>query len=88
MPLNIYPDIIIHKRGTNKLNILIIELIKSTNNDAKSIQLDKLKLQAYTNQRLKYRLGAYINLSVGDNFDRSKTKIEYYKDGNKQTKEL
>jgi hypothetical protein len=84
VPINIYPDIIIHKRGTNKLNTLIIELKKSINNNAKSNKLDKLKLKAYTSQRLHYRLGAYINLSVGKNFERNKTKIEYYKDGKKQ----
>ena len=86
VPLNIYPDIIIHKRGTNKLNTLIIELKKSTNNNRKSIQLDNLKLEAYTSQKLSYRFGAYIDLSVGVNFDRKKTKIEYYKDGKKLTK--
>lgn len=83
VPLNIYPDIIIHKRGTNKFNTLIIELKKSTNDDTNSIKLDDLKLQAYTSQRLQYRLGAYINLSVGKDFDRNNTKMEYYKNGEK-----
>jgi hypothetical protein len=87
IPLNIYPDIIIHKRGTNKFNTLIIELKKSTNNDTNSIKLDNLKLEAYTSQRLQYRLGAYINLSVGKDFDKNKTEIDYYKDGNKQATE-
>lgn len=87
VPLNIYPDIIIHKRGTNKLNTLIIELKKSTNDDTNSIKLDDLKLKAYTSQRLQYRLGANITLSVGNVFDRNKTKIVYYKDGNKQATE-
>lgn len=88
VPLNIYPDIIIHRRGTNNLNTLIVELKKSTNTNRKSIKLDKLKLEAYTSQRLNYRLGAYINLSVGKDFDRRKTKIEYYVDGKINDKKM
>lgn len=66
---------------------MIIELKKSTNDDTNSIKLDDLKLKAYTSQRLQYRLGANITLSVGNVFDRNKTKIVYYKDGNKHATE-
>jgi hypothetical protein len=79
--LNIYPDIIIHKRGTNESNILVIELKKSTNFNNKSHELDRIKLKAYTSERLKYQIGAFINLSVSENFKKEQTEIEYYENG-------
>ena len=84
VPVNFYPDIIIHRRGSNDLNTLIVELKKSTNTNEKSIEFDRLKLKAYTKQGLKYRLGAYVNLSVSDGFEKDKTEITFYKKGKEQ----
>jgi len=65
---NFYPDIIIHKRNSNKHNLLIIEA-KKENRDT---SFDEEKLKAMTakdkNSRYKYRLGALVILDVADNF--------------------
>jgi len=64
---NFYPDIIVHKRGSNKFNILVIEAKKGHVIDA----LDGAKLAALTGpvvgvNHYQYQLGARINFSVGD----------------------
>lgn len=61
-----YPDIIVHKRDTNKYNMLVIEVKKSNNIDT---ELDIQKLIALTSQNTpnhyKYLLGAQITVDVG-----------------------
>src|SRR5690606_16499713 len=42
----VFPDIIIHRRGTNEHNLCIIEVKKSTSEV--SCDYDKIKLEAYT----------------------------------------
>lgn len=65
---NFYPDIIVHKRNSNKHNLLIIEAKK----DNRDTAFDEEKLKAMTatdkNSRYKYRLGALVILDVEDNF--------------------
>jgi|WetSurMetagenome_2_1015567.scaffolds.fasta_scaffold85784_1 hypothetical protein len=77
---NFFPDIIVHKRGTNCHNLLIIEAKKADTNTA----FDKDKLNAYTcvtdelGNKLKYRLGVLLVLSVDENFSRDKVEFTYY----------
>lgn len=60
----VYPDIIIHKRGTPENNLCIIEIKKSNI----SSDYDKLKLECYTSgdyrNNLIYKLGIFIEFSV------------------------
>jgi hypothetical protein len=70
-----YPDIIIHKRGTNRQNLLVIECKK--NQDEGN---DKEKLKALTineNNRINhyaYKLGAFIRFNNENNLQQ----IEYF----------
>ncbi|QGQ44756.1 hypothetical protein [Metabacillus sediminilitoris] len=59
------PDIIFHKRRTNSLNYLVVELKKSK----KDNQSDICKLKEdWMREPLNYRYGAYINIWGKDNF--------------------
>lgn len=78
---SVYPDIIIHKRGTNDRNLCIIEVKKSTSKI--SSDYDKIKLNAYTTDQygndLKYSIGLFIEFETGSpdlNY-----KIMYFKNG-------
>lgn len=63
---NFYPDIIVHKRGSNDKNILVIEAKKGTADG----DLDIKKLKALTNQEgemhYRYLLGARVILDFHD----------------------
>ncbi len=58
----IYPDLILHKRGTNTQNILAIEFKKYTNYNKKSKRNDYFKLIALTDSEseFNYKLGLFI----------------------------
>jgi len=77
----VFPDIIIHKRGTNEENLCILEVKKSTSNV--NYEYDFIKLRSYTSDRydnnLKYQLGIFIEVVI----DKKKPsfKLKYYKDG-------
>ncbi len=43
----VYPDVIIHQRGHNRDNLLIIEMKKTSNKDERARERDKLKLKKY-----------------------------------------
>lgn len=67
---SVYPDIIVHKRGENHNNLLIIEVKKSSaNKDAYNYDCEKLK--AYTDNSegnsLKYFYGVLIEIETGNN---------------------
>lgn len=63
---SVYPDIIVHRRGSNDFNILIIEIKKSNSYYGK--KYDDLKLKSYTSKEhgntLKYRLGIFIEFNI------------------------
>ena len=57
------PDIIIHKRGTNDYNLLVVE-VKREGSEADA-EDDKRKIEEYWfSDRLHYRFGATVNLKV------------------------
>lgn len=66
------PDIILHERGSNDNNILVIE-IKKCNNECKE---DFAKLSALTCNAsdYKYKIGIYINID-------NQPSYKYFKDG-------
>ncbi len=77
----VYPDIIVHKRGTNTDNYLIIEVKKSTNKIPSTF--DDLKLKAYTGNQygndLKYEYGFFINFTTG--VAKPQYQMDHYFDG-------
>lgn len=77
----VFPDIIIHKRGTNDFNLCVIEVKKSTS--SVSFNYDYLKLAAYTTDLigndLSYNLGIFICFIIDEN--NPLHEIKYYKNG-------
>lgn len=76
----VYPDIIVHKRGTNKSNLLIIECKKNNNRD---YYYDREKMKHYTTTRhnnLGYKLGVNIIFSIGNSLDLIASLV-WYKNG-------
>lgn len=61
---NVFPDIIVHKRGKRQ-NLLVIEVKKSTNGDKGDS--DKAKLNAFIDE-LGYKHGVFINFEIGTDY--------------------
>lgn len=63
---HVYPDIIVHERGINERNMLIVEVKKSSSQVTSDY--DHEKLARYTSSEygneLNYRYGAFVNLGV------------------------
>ncbi|MFA5086476.1 MAG: hypothetical protein WC468_02730 [Candidatus Paceibacterota bacterium] len=77
----VFPDIIIHKRGHNKNNYIVVEIKKKKYADKKDKygkkyrDFDRKKLCAYT-KKLKYKWGIYLE------FDKENIILaEFYKNG-------
>lgn len=80
----VFPDIIIHKRGTNDGNLCIIEIKKSTSKIQRDY--DYLKLEAFTSYNnenyLKYQLGIFI---VFHTINEIGFEIQYFQNGRQIT---
>ncbi len=78
----VYPDIIIHKRGNNENNLLIIEVKKDSEKKKEKIDFDYLKLVKYTERAsdFKYGLGAFIMFSTLVP-NPIVTKLDYFQEG-------
>ena len=77
------PDIIVHKRDSNKENLLVIEVKKSTtsvNNSLREFDYEKLRLFTSAEYGLGYRYGMYIELTTGPG-KFVYPKIELFSDG-------
>ena len=59
----VFPDIIVHERGSDERNLLVIEVKKSTNTVPESF--DKNKLKAFRLEPFRYEFGLFISLHVG-----------------------
>ena len=60
----IIPDVIVHKRGTNEHNLLVIEAKKSCNT-GDAVYADIVKLATLvTDKKYNYRLGVFVNFPV------------------------
>lgn len=70
-PNGVRPDLILHKRGENINNIIVVEFKGWWNGDRES---DLVKLEDFVNQdgEYKYGLGVFIE------FNKEKPKIEYF----------
>ena len=58
----VYPDIIIHERGNNKNNLLVIEIKKDINEDINDFK--KLSEFTRSGNDYKYHYGLFIHLNV------------------------
>jgi hypothetical protein len=58
----VYPDLIVHDRGNNDNNLLVIEIKKSTSGDAGGF--DKKKINGYVDE-LRYTYGFCLNIQTG-----------------------
>lgn len=63
---SVFPDIIIHLRGNDKNNLLVIEVKKNYSNE-NNVSYDYKKLKAYT-KNLNYKLGLFIKFSASQYF--------------------
>ena len=63
----VYPDIIVHRRGNDESNLLVIE-VKKTEARTDDISRDKKKLRAFTDPQcgFKYRLGILLVFNVSN----------------------
>jgi hypothetical protein len=62
---NVYPDIIVHHRGDNLHNLLIIEAKKVRRFDGHVDDHDRRKIEAFARE-LDYTFGAAVALRVGE----------------------
>lgn len=80
----VYPDIIVHKRGSNDYNELIIEIKKSTNNKRNKRCFDHAKLEFYTNESKNsfypYKLGCFMIINTGQK-EIKKCCLTWYQNG-------
>jgi hypothetical protein len=65
----IFPDIIVHKRGSNALgdNLLVIEVKKTTNSVGRDFDTEKLKYFTDPDEKYNYQFGVFIEYD-GNNF--------------------
>lgn len=70
----IYPDLIVHKRGTHHDNLVVIEFKKSTSN--RNSKYDKFKLEKMLNDPFYYKKAFYVEFSTGINYNQRNNKIE------------
>lgn len=63
-----YPDIIIHERGNNDHNLLVVEIKKSNNKS--DWEIDKKKLEGFTRQDdgYKYKLGVHLIIYISSSW--------------------
>lgn len=64
-PNGAYPDMILHKRGTNKHNILVAEFKTWWNKDKKELDKDIKKLEDFLNQKGEYRYDYGVSIILG-----------------------
>jgi hypothetical protein len=60
----VYPDIVIHKRGRNSENLLIIE-VKKTINSGKQQEADEQKIIGYVGEGCEFRYPFGLFLGIG-----------------------
>ncbi|MDD5417200.1 MAG: hypothetical protein PHU12_04480 [Candidatus Aenigmarchaeota archaeon] len=82
---NIRPDIVIHKRGIDKDNLVFIEIKKEQNRTNRENDYEKLRsvtkqitdLSINSNDRFKYKLGVFVELTK----NKEEVIIRYFENG-------
>lgn len=72
---NIFPDIIIHRRGNNDSNLAVIELKKTTNDNEDGRKNDISKLSELVKGPYNYKYAYSIDIPTGDNFAGASTEF-------------
>lgn len=72
----VFPDIIIHKRGTQKKNLLIIEVKKSSNRNPGDF--DRMKLQTFRQEPYSFTYGLFLRIRLDD----VKDNLEWFSSSN------
>ena len=67
----VYPDVIVHRRGGDEANLLVMELKKSTNSESRG--RDRRKLRCCV-EDFNYEFAMLVDIPIGD--DRSPPRIE------------
>lgn len=62
----VYPDIIVHKRGEEGPNLLVIEAKKDA--DANDVEKDTQKLRVLK-RTFEYKFAVFLNFETGENFN-------------------
>jgi len=73
----VFPDIIVHQRGTNS-NLLVIEVKKNTSSKKRECDERKLKYFTKSDEEYHYSYGLFIEF-----FNSLKYKGDWYEDGHK-----
>ena len=60
---SVLPDVVVHRRGSDDSNLLIIEMKKSANQAG--IERDRRRIQAFRSE-LRYQFGALVVCKTGD----------------------
>ena len=76
-PNGVRPDLIIHSRGNNDTNVLVIEIKGWWNNEAR--ENDRVKLEDFTHQEGEYKYGLGVFLDLNE----TECEPEYYINGNR-----
>ena len=63
--INVYPDIIIHERGTNERNLLIVEAKKSNDPRLNGAEADHQRIEGFS-ASLGYQIGVFLEFNVGE----------------------
>lgn len=63
----VFPDIIVHKRGVQNFNLLVIEVKKSTNLDNGGF--DRIKIQTFLKKPYNYIHGLFLKIDMEDEND-------------------
>ncbi len=71
----VFPDIVVHERGNDEQNLLVIEVKKSSN--AQNQQFDRIKLMAFTMPPYRYRFGLFLIISM----DITPDYMKWYRNG-------
>jgi hypothetical protein len=58
----VLPDIVVHRRGKDDNNLLVIELKKSNSGENHTLDFEKLK--AFTGNQFKYKIGLFLLIDV------------------------
>jgi len=76
-PRGIYPDIIVHKRGENPNNILVVEIKKQENRE---IENDEIKLKEFTSDSYGYHFGLLIIFNTKEN-SKTRPTLRWFSNG-------
>ena len=73
----IYPDIILHERGTHENNYLVIEAKKGCNTDNRESDKERLEILIDSNKRYNYDIGLFLIFYTNSNHETNPEKDWY-----------